>query len=169
MSKRYSSKKTRKPVASLSNRFHAKFKVDPDSGCWLWTGSINGGYGHMGLWPRYRGLAKAHRVSWQLYRGEVPEGALVLHRCNVRRCVNPDHLYLGTPKDNAQDALHSGTLYKPDNRGARHGCAKLTEKAVRHIKRREMSGAEYASLYGVSRAQVYVIWLGKAWKSITNP
>ena len=81
-------------------------KVDFSGDCWLWTGYKSPkGYGSFGLNGRSR---PAHRVTWILYRGEIPKGLLVLHKCDVRHCVNPCHLYLGTAHDNNQDTIRSG-------------------------------------------------------------
>jgi len=69
--------------------------------CWIWLGSTNPkGYGTLSC----RGVPlKAHRVSWWLFKGEIPSGLFVLHRCDVRDCVNPNHLFLGTHQDNMDD------------------------------------------------------------------
>src|SRR6202023_2451488 len=81
-------------------RFWAK--VNKTETCWLWTGALKGnGYGMVGVHrhPRY-----AHRVVWQMERGPIPAGLSVLHRCDVLNCVRPDHLFLGTQKENMEDA-----------------------------------------------------------------
>lgn len=84
-------------------RFEQKIMPEPMSGCWLWTASLNdGGYGLFCLDGKDR---TTHRVSWRLYRGEIPEGLCVLHKCDTRACVNPDHLFLGTYKDNNNDCV----------------------------------------------------------------
>ncbi len=88
----------------LRERFEAKVRVTP--GCWLWTASAKpGGYGQIlvGRVPAY-----AHRVSYELYVGEIPEGMVVRHKCDVRLCVNPDHLELGTQADNVMDCIKRG-------------------------------------------------------------
>lgn len=74
--------------------------------CWLFIGGRNNsGYGS--VW--YRSEAHgAHRVSWKLHRGPIPDGLWVLHKCDVRACCNPAHLWLGTPQDNVQDAIAKG-------------------------------------------------------------
>jgi hypothetical protein len=97
---------------SLSTRFAEKCVPEPNSGCWLWVGPDNGkGYGLLGIRNRPKKIRYnllAHRASWTIHKGDIPEGALVLHKCDVRSCVNPDHLFLGSPKDNTQDMIAKG-------------------------------------------------------------
>ena len=88
------------------------------SGCWGWVGASSGaGYGHTRIGGRN---ISAHRTSWELHFGAVPDGMCVLHRCDNRRCVRPDHLFLGTLSDNSRDCVEKG----------RHGQARKT-----HCKR----------------------------------
>lgn len=89
--------------ASTASEMPHRFwdKVLLGDGCWEWQASLRTGYGQF----KYRGrMERAHRVSWLLLVGPVPEGMWVLHHCDNRLCVRPDHLYLGTAKDNARDA-----------------------------------------------------------------
>ena len=80
---------------------------EPMSGCWLWLGTVNNkGYGLMPL--THGRVVTAHRQSFIHWRGEIPPTLNVLHRCDVRRCINPAHLFLGTIKDNSQDMLRKG-------------------------------------------------------------
>ena len=102
---------------SPEDRFWAKVdKRGPDE-CWLWTGGVTRtgphGYGRVfagkGASPRQ---VVAHRLSWELANGRsVPEGMVVCHRCDVARCVNPAHLFIGTQADNMQDASRKGRVY----------------------------------------------------------
>lgn len=81
-----------------------------DDGCWLWRGSKDGGgYGTLST---IRGFApaKAHRVSWEMRNGPIPEGAYVCHRCDTPACVNPDHLFLGTQQQNMRDCAAKGRV-----------------------------------------------------------
>src|SRR5436305_10075825 len=87
-------------------RFLEKFIPEPMSGCWLWTASVNDdGYGKFRL--SMECFTRAHVAAWELLRGDR-RGLSVLHKCDVRQCVNPDHLYLGTQKENARDAIVRG-------------------------------------------------------------
>lgn len=92
---------------SVEERFNQYVYPDPNSGCFIWAGCENGrGYGSFGVGSRTDGsdrMETAHRQAWVLANGPIPPGLSVLHKCDVRLCVNPDHLYLGTGKDNNLD------------------------------------------------------------------
>jgi hypothetical protein len=95
---------------SLGQRFW-KF-VEKSDGCWLWTGQRTPeGYGRfvVGRTPKKKGLNKgAHRFSWELHHGAIPEGLVVCHHCDNPSCIRPDHLFVGTVSDNTQDMLRKG-------------------------------------------------------------
>lgn len=152
---------------SLWDRFHDKFVPDPNSGCWLWTGAAKElGYGVIGLGHREDGTAKAHRVAYQLYKGDIPQGMNVLHSCDLPCCVNPAHLRLGTLSDNSRDCVSRGRHKTPNNRGERATWAKLNAEKVAQIKKRELAGTAYARLYGVSKSTIYQIWSGRNWSTV---
>lgn len=118
------------------DRFKAKVQPDPASGCWNWTGAIIEavGYGRFGM-PG--GVDYAHRAAWRLFRGEIPEGIHVCHRCDNRRCANPDHLFLGTRSDNMRDCSTKGRIKIPPASRAsseEHQVAILTNDQVREIR-----------------------------------
>jgi hypothetical protein len=108
----------RQRMRPIAERFWSKVDRDgpvpvhqPDLGpCWRWTGSVSGRYGHgeIGAGRRGEGNRKAHRVSWEIHRGPIPEGVQVLHRCDNGLCVNPEHLRLGTQGDNMRDMSAKG-------------------------------------------------------------
>ena len=147
----------------LAERFHEKYMPEPMSGCWLWTGGTNErGYGIIGV-TAYKG-DKAHRVSWRIHRGDIPEGVNVLHRCDVPACVNPEHLFLGTLRDNMRDCVAKGRNFLPDNRGERSVSAILDWEKVSDIRTRRVTQIQYAELYGVSRSTVNQVQRNAIWK-----
>ena len=86
--------------------FENCYSIDEKTGCWLWDRALKGfGYGHKIFEGK---LQSAHRISWQIHHGPIPDGMWVLHRCDVMRCVNPDHLFLGTHQDNMDDRHRKG-------------------------------------------------------------
>jgi hypothetical protein len=124
------------------------------------------GYGAMSVNGRMR---TAHRVAWKLYRGDIPKDMFVLHRCDNRICVNPDHLFLGTPQTNADDMVAKGR--SPHSRfiGERNGRVKLTEKQVIEIKNRRQQGENWKILakeYDVSHQTIWKISTGLRWRHI---
>lgn len=97
---------------SLRRRFEAKVARTGD--CHLWTAYCTpSGYGEIGVGGKYGGTVRAHRAAWELYVGPIPAGLRVLHRCDVRRCVNPAHLWLGTQQENMVDMRRKGRAGAP--------------------------------------------------------
>lgn len=137
------------------------------SGCWEWTwGLSNAGYGRLG----YKGKnTQASRVMWIAVHGSIPNGLWVLHRCDNPKCINPDHLFLGTRKDNIDDMVRKGRGNAL--RGAESNKAKLTEEIVRQIrKEHHHSGIGFRPLgrkYGVSDMAIRKLISGQSWKHIT--
>lgn len=133
--------------------------------CWLWQASRNaGGYGSFGI---DNGTGLAHRVSYTIHYGPIPEGLDVLHRCDVRACVRPAHLFLGTDQDNVDDKVAKGR--HAVLRGSDHGEAKLTEAEVYDIRQRAADDERYADIaaeYGIAAGYVTMIVAGKVWKHV---
>lgn len=93
----------------IEDRFWQHVMPEPNSGCWLWDGYIDSrGYGRIGLGGRGGGMTGAHRISLKIAGVEVPNDKLVLHKCDVPACVNPEHLFVGTQADNINDMHRKG-------------------------------------------------------------
>jgi HNH endonuclease/helix-turn-helix protein len=147
-------------------------KVNRSGGCWTWIAALSwSGYGRFQLEGKARW---AHRVAWFLSRGEWPPTAmLVCHRCDNRRCVRPDHLFLGTPADNLRDMSAKGrsTKGKPNRgtRGARNFNARLTPESVREIRCMHAAGArqkELAARFGVAPNTISTVLSRRSWAHV---
>jgi hypothetical protein len=140
-------------------RFNSKWE-QATNGCWIWTDRKEG-YGAFIFDGRKQ---QAHRVSWQIYRGEIPDGLCVLHDCDTPLCVNPSHLHLGTVKDNAIEAVERGLW--GDKGGESNGNAKLTANQVREIYQSSESYRTIAIRFGIGKSQVGNIKKGLQWKNL---
>lgn len=145
----------------LINSFHKKY-IKTDT-CWLWTACVvNFGYGKLGLNTGEN--IYAHRLSYEIYKGKIPDGMCVCHTCDVPRCVNPDHLFLGTIQDNLIDMHKKGR----GPVGQLHGGAKLKESDVIDILEllKTKSAYRVAKMYGMSNKAIQHIRSGKTWRMI---
>lgn len=151
-------------------RLFAKVKKTPR--CWLWTGRVTGlgrpnnlGYGVLKVGQKN---TMAHRLSFTIHRGEIPEGKLVMHKCDNPLCVRPSHLFLGTQKDNVADCVSKDR----HSRGTVNKVAKLTDEIVREIRRRykpydrKNGGDAMAKEFGVHSSVVNGIVNGKRWRHV---
>lgn len=150
--------------------FWARVSRSASMKCWEWQGSLNGdGYGLVKVSHRDTDgfvvkwyCDKAHRVSWRLENGDIPDGTSVLHRCDNRRCVNPSHLFLGTLADNMTDRNAKGRQAARE----RHPRAKLTQSEVSEIRNARQAGETQVSLasrFCVSRRTIRSILDGQTW------
>jgi hypothetical protein len=146
---------------STARRFWAK--VERGDGCWTWTASryTANGYGQFFVaWVNGATVTTtAHRVSWELTHGPIPDGSWVLHRCDNRSCVRPDHLFLGDHDANMADMARKG----------RSGRAKLTAAKVAEVRRRLAVGEKHRTIaadFGVSRSAVTRINSGRIWRHV---
>lgn len=146
----------------LLDRFFDKVVFIPEHACWEWDGAGRNGYGRIQRGAKGSRLEMAHRVSWELHHGPIPEGLFVCHRCDNRSCVNPDHLFLGSGADNMADCKAKDR----HSAGERHGRAKITEDQVLEILDLLLDGLpqrKIAKMYGISQRQVLSIKQGEAW------
>ena len=137
------------------------------SECWEWARAFHGkGYGSIRVNHKTRAV---HRVAYELWFGDIPNGMSVLHRCDNPICFNPDHLFLGTPTDNMQDAIKKGRL-RPCM-GEKHPVAILTEKSVREIRQKHVpyvyTQTRLAKEFKVSQSVIWRIIKRKAWKQVS--
>src|SRR5437867_2775695 len=155
---------TDEQMQGLEERFWEKVAVVAASGCWLWTASTRDGYGQFRVG---RKMLKAHRISYLLRHGELSESVLVCHRCDVRRCVNPGHLFPGSQKENVRDMF---LKHRDANRrqiGERHPSAKLSFEKAREIREEAATGkysmSELGRRFGFSRRTVRAVLRGERW------
>jgi hypothetical protein len=140
-------------------------KVHKTDTCWLWTAGTNGvGYGYFGL--HHDQPITAHRFAYELTYGPLDDGVCVLHRCDNPPCCNPDHLFLGTRKDNADDKVSKGRQAQ----GEQHGIAKMSADDVRFIRERYAAGGismkKLGAQCGISKSEVFYIVHRKVWDHI---
>ena len=163
---------------SLNSVFMRNVRPNAETGCWEWTATkLPNGYGRLG-----RGVNGklvywlAHRYAWTQVNGPIPEGKLVCHKCDNRVCVNPDHLFLGTAKDNTQDSIRKGRYkgfddprsypnWKPGRRiGKDNPVTKLTHADIEEIKRLRAQGWKQQALadkFGVVQCRISQILTGR--------
>lgn len=152
---------------SIAERFWPKVAKGADDECWLWTASlVPDGYGQMMIGRNKAGNPEpetAHVISWELAYGPTTPGMFVCHRCDVRRCVNPKHLFLGTPAENQADmARKNRSAY-----GERVANSKLKAVDIPVIKALRTSGQtqeEVAAQFGIGRKAISDIECGKIWR-----
>jgi hypothetical protein len=156
-------------------RFNNSFVKDEVTGCWNWLGKARSGtcrlYGRITVNKK---TMPAHRFSWELHNEKkVPDGMIVMHKCDNPECVNPDHLTIGTTKDNSDDKVRKNRQAKgasfsnrKTSNGSKNGMSKLTETQAKEIFNDKSPQREIARRYGVSQTVVHNIKSIKTWKVI---
>jgi len=143
----------------FKKRFEEKVIFAVASSCWLWKGAKGkNSYGKMSIDGKHK---KAHRISWEIYVGEIPKDMHVLHKCDNPPCVNPNHLFLGTQADNNKDMFSKGRGY--DRNGVNNPRAKFTAKEVKIIRSRHENQYDLAEEYGVSQSTISRIQRGEVY------
>lgn len=137
--------------------------------CWEWNGGVTPkGYGTLHFFDDQSRMVRdyVHRISWIIEYGPIPDGALVCHKCDNKRCVRPDHLFLGTSKDNSHDMVQKGRSC----RGEKQGHHKLTELQAReilgHYRHRRFNQPQLAAMFGVHRVTITNLVNGTTWRHI---
>lgn len=146
-------------------------KVDkrgPDE-CWEWQAHIIRGTGYGQFWTGVEDTT-AHRAAWTITKGPIEDGMYVLHKCDNRRCVNPNHLFIGTAFDNVRDMVRKGRHRNGNARGEEIGNSKLTQNQVAEIINRYTGKhGEQSALareYGVSQAEIWRIVRRLVWRHV---
>lgn len=145
-----------------------KYYTQNENGCWIWNGA-RGSEGYPEL-RREGKVFRMHREFYAIHKGEIPRGVFVCHTCDVRNCVNPDHLFIGTPKENTHDMISKGRNVPPRS-GERHNHAKLTECKVLEVIGLAKEGCSYRSIarkFGMHHTTISDLINGKNWKHLTN-
>ncbi len=144
----------------VKHRIRGSVKLN-DAGCWILKRSLNGG-GYPRIWDGYR-VRVAHRVSYEVFIGAIPNGLYVLHKCDNKRCVNPKHLFTGTQSDNMKDSSKKGRISYGDS----HHTSKLNAIKVRQIRGGRAFGFSNYSLakhHGVHESTIRDVISGRTWK-----
>lgn len=162
--------KLKRSADYYKNLFLSKVYPEPNTGCWIWSGGLNAfGYGSLNT-SSYEGFCNTSRYSYYIHKGDFDRSKLVLHHCDVRCCVNPDHLYIGNHKDNSNDKHSRG---RADVRtGQNNGRSVLTNDQISTIRLRYKRKSKtdnavvIAKEYGVSSTVIYLAVSHKTWKHL---
>lgn len=147
----------------IKTRFESHVFPEPNTGCWLFDSKIRNDEKSYGVFRIKTKNVLAHRVSYELYKGNIPKNMFILHSCDNRCCVNPDHLYTGTHKDNMEDMVSKVR----QARGEKCKACKLNESKVREIRKlydsKEYTTRELGKMFGVYSTNISLIGRRKGW------
>ncbi|RPI85131.1 MAG: hypothetical protein EHM34_00045 [Nitrosopumilales archaeon] len=148
----------------MKNKLLSRIDIK-DNGCWEWKGAKHRqGYGNIGY---KRKVCLAHRISWKLFRGDLRDDILVLHKCDNPPCINPDHLFLGSDRDNVLDSISKGRFYRA--KGKDHYFSRFSNEQIKEIRKLSESGITYdkiAKLFDSHKATICHIVKRKSWKHL---
>lgn len=169
----YAQQRLGKPLTKIIKQYHGLSEADRfdariaklKSGCWEWTGSLNAGYGQF---RRVDGsIVLSHRYAYMRHHGvDNIKGYCVCHTCDNPKCVNPEHLFLGTIADNVADMHAKGRSRQGHVYGEDHNGSKLTAEKVKEIRKSKKSDSELSIIYGVSRPTIWAVRTGKTWQHV---
>ena len=149
-------------MKTLEERFCAKVEKIPMVECWIWNGATHQfGYGHI---RTGKTIEVAHRVAYRLFKNSIPDEMQVLHSCDVPACVNPDHLFLGTQKDNMDDMSSKGRRKSPQMFGEKNPSAKLTESDVAIVRDKINTYKQLNAMFGIGTSQIKRIRRYESWR-----
>lgn len=159
------------PVTPLPERFWSKVAITIDvDKCWEWKNcKFKNGYGKLGLGGRKEGVVYAHRIAWELTNGKIPEDLHVLHKCDNRACVNPNHLFLGTHQDNMDDMISKGrNSIPPIKSGESNSNHKLTWEKVNYIRKSNLTRQQLAHELNLSVSTIGKVIRHESWNEAQN-
>ncbi len=154
-------------VATIKQKIEEYSVPVPEAGCWIWTRAVNNkGYGTVSVGNQ---KAKyAHRMYYSEFKGEIPDGMEVCHKCDTPACVNPDHLFLGTHHENMMDSSKKGRIRTTPRSGTRHHKAVFDNESLKYIRTSKESNKQLAEKFGCCKATVVRAKKGQTYIQVAN-
>lgn len=159
-------------IGHVRQALKEKIIID-ENDCWIWQGQVDRkGYGRRTFTEnKKKRKLLAHRISYKIFVGEIPDGLFILHQCDVPRCINPQHLHLGTQKDNLNEMRERDRAndISKGKKGDRHNLAKLSEtdvKEIRRLREKGYTGVKLSEMFNVTNGLIYMIINKRIWKHI---
>jgi len=142
----------------------SRISKNPTTGCWIWMGALfqGSGYGQFSNRELSKSPTTAHRAAWEILKGPIPAGKMVLHKCDNRKCVNPDHLYCGSNAENMRDRSLRGYVHQ----------MRLDEGKVREMRKLRQAGwpwRKLAAKYDVHTNAIIEATMGRSWAYVDEP
>lgn len=141
-------------------------KTTRQGDCWIWRGSTSGKYGMVRRPPEKGGSLGAHRLSYMHHKGPIPDGMVVMHSCDTPRCVNPDHLSVGTWRDNMHDMIAKGRDVRLGPKGTACARSKLNDDLVREIRTTNEPIPALAARLGITTRTIHDVRCRKTWRHV---